>query len=573
MSVTNVARTIRNVRRYSEIIEVLVRNGFEDVVGHFGLDRLLARGSRLLGRTPAPLVESMSRPARMRVVFEELGPTFMKLGQMLSTRRDLVPDEWADEFAKLQASGPRLPFPEIQAVLAREFEGRERDLFASIDEEPLAAASMAQVHRARLGNGTPIVLKVLRPGTEERTQSDLEILQTLATFVESRFAISGFHPTDVVREFARELKREVDFTYEGRSTERLGEAFADDPTVRFPKVYWEATTRRVLALEEFDGILLSRLREGDLDAEQRSQVVGRGATAVARQCLEIGLFHADPHPGNLFALVQPDGSVVAGFIDCGMTGRLEPRMREDLARLVKAIADSNVDDAIAVAGRLADVPPRTLDDPVFRADMAELVQSFEVRSVAQFDLPGLLQQLFATMRSHNIRFPAQLILLIKALTTIEGVGRAIDPGFDLVGHLRPSIERAVRQQYGWRALRRRVQRGAEQYLSLAEELPHELQMLLGAVRRRNFAVQLQHRGLDRLTRTIEHASRNIGFGFIVTGLTVSSAILVHASEAEGRMTLRVLGLAGFLFAGVLALAYLASNRKWLAERRAEGDGE
>lgn len=571
MVVSDVARTIRHVRRYTEILDVLVRNGFADVVGQLGLDRLLARGSRLIGRKVEAPVEHLSRPARMRLVLEQLGPTFMKLGQMLSCRKDLVPDEWADEFAKLQSGGPEVPFSQMREVLESEFGGREREIFRSIEEAPIAAASMAQVHRARLADGTSIVLKILRPGTEDRTRADLEILQSLANLVQNHFATAGFHPTDVVREFARELKREVDFTYEGRSTDRMRDAFLDDPTVRFPKVYWGASGRRVLALEEFEGVLLSRMRDGDLTPDQRRQVVGRGAEAIARQCLEIGFFHADPHPGNLFALPQEDGSVVAGFIDCGMVGRLEPRMREDLARLVKAIAEANVDDAIAVTGRIADVSPRTLDDPVFRADMAELVQSFEVKSFDQFDLPGLLNNLFATMRTHRLRFPPQLILLIKALTTIEGVGRAVDPTFDLVGYLRPSIERTVRLQYGWRAMRRRLQHGVERYLSLAEDLPHEITSLIGSVRRSNFAVQLQHRGLDRLTRTIEHASRNIGFALVITGLTVSSAILIHASGKEAGLGLRRLGIAGFVLAGLMAIAYLIAIRRWLAQHRSSDE--
>jgi ubiquinone biosynthesis protein len=570
MPVATAARTIRHVKRYGEILDVLVRNGFADVVTHLGLDRHIQRGFGLVGASREP-TEHLARPARMRKVMEELGPTFMKLGQMLSCRKDLVPEEWAKEFEKLQAEGPKLPFEEIRGVLHAEFEGRERELFASIDETPIAAASMAQVHRAVLADGTPVVLKVLRPGTEERTQADLEILSTLAGFVENHFTNVGFHPTDVVREFARELKREVDFTYEARSTETLRRAFADDPTVRFPKVHWSATTRRVLALEEFIGILLSRLGDGDLSAEQRRQVVSRGADAVAKQCLEIGVFHADPHPGNLFALVQEDGSVVAGFIDCGMTGRLERRTMDQLVQLVKGVAEADVERVIEVCGAFANVPPATLGNAAFRADMSDMVRSFEAQSFDQFDLPGLLNTLFETMRAHSLRFPSELVLLIKALTTIEAVGRSIDPGFDLVAHMRPSIERVVRDRYGWRAMRDRAIRNLGQYASLIEDLPRELKLLIGAARQNNFAINLQHKGLTRLTTTIEHASRNIGFAMMVTGLTVSSAILVHASGTPERAGLQTLGIIGFIAAGVLAMVYLVANRRWISAQRSNDD--
>ncbi len=570
MPVAAAARTIRHVKRYSEILDVLVRNGFADVVTHFGLDRLIQRGYSMVGANREP-TELLSRPARMRKVLEELGPTFMKLGQMLSCRKDLVPDEWAKEFEKLQAEGPKIPFEQIRALLASEFEGRERELFASIDETPIAAASMAQVHRAVLADGKPVVLKILRPGTEERTQADLEILTTLAEFGESHFTNVGFHPSDVVREFARELKREVDFTYEARSTDTLRRAFAGDPTVRFPAVHWEATTRRVLALEEFKGILLSRLTDESLTLEQRRQVVERGADAVARQCLEIGIFHADPHPGNLFALVQDDGSVIAGFIDCGMTGRLERRTMDELAQLVKGVAEADVDRVIEICGVFANVPASTLGKAAFRADMADMVRSFEAQSFDQFDLPGLLNSLFETMRAHQLRFPSELILLIKALTTIEAVGRAIDPTFDLISHLRPSIERVVRERYSWRAIRDRLKRNLGQYAALVEDLPRELKLLIGTARQNNFAINLQHKGLSKLTRTIEHASRNIGFAMMVTGLTVSSAILVHASGSPDRAGFQTLGIVGFIAAGLLAIVYLIANRRWISTQRDDDD--
>jgi ubiquinone biosynthesis protein len=572
MAMAAAARTIRHVKRYSEILDVLVRHGYNDLITNMGLDRLIQRGYGLVGAVREP-TQHLSHPERIRRVMEDLGPTFMKLGQMLSCRKDLVPEDWAKEFEKLQAEGPTLPFEAIQAVLHDEFAGRERTLFASIEEEPIAAASMAQVHRAILSDGRPVVLKILRPGTEQRTQADLEILTTIAGFVENHFANVGFRPSDVVREFAREIKREVDFTNEARSTDMLRRAFADDPNVRFPEVFWKATTKRVLALEEFKGILLSRLTEKDLSPEQRRAVVSHGADAVAKQCLEIGVFHADPHPGNLFALVQDDGSVVAGFIDCGMTGRLEPRTMDQLVQLVKGVAESNIERVIEICGAFANVPPSTLTNPIFRTDMADMVRSFEVTSFEQFDLPGLLNSLFETMRAHQLRFPSELIMLIKALTTIESVGRSIDPTFDLIAHLRPSIERVVRQRYGWRAIRDRLLRNLADYAGLIEDLPRELNLLIAGARRNNFAVNLQHRGLSKLTLTIEHASRNIGFSMMVTGLTVASAILVHASRTPEREGLQTLGIMGFIGAGVLALFYLIANRRWISAQRNDERGK
>jgi len=562
--------TIRNVKRYAEIIDVLVRYGFEDMVMLLGLDGVLERGVRLLrgGQEPKGETLALPRAARVRMVMEELGPTFMKLGQMLSCRKDLVPAEWATEFAKLQAKGPQLEYEVIAETLKEEF-GEEgmAELFELIEEKPLAAASMAQVHRARLKDGTPVVLKILRPGTEERTRADMELLQTLAGFAEAHLSNFGFSASDVLREFTRELKREVDFTHEGRSTDKLREAFKDNPNVRFPMVYWEATTRRVLAIEEFKGILLADLKEGDLTAEQSTEVVAYGADAVARQCLEIGLFHADPHPGNLFAIIEEDGNVVAGFIDCGMTGRIEERTMIQLAKLVKGIADQEVDEVIGVIMHLADVPDAKVDDRIFRADMADFVHGFEGTTVDQMDLPVLLDEFFERLRAHKIRFPAELVLLVKSLTTIQSVARSLDPDFDMITHLRPYVKRVLTKRYGVEALTRRAGESAREYAELFEELPGDVRRLLEQVRRNKISINLEHRGLTRLTRTIEHGSRNIGYALMVAGLIVSSAIVLHAGDrptGTSGIGLKTVGVMGFVAAGVLTLTMVFANRKWLS---------
>ncbi len=231
-------------------------------------------------------------------MLEDLGPTFVKLGQVMSTRPDLVPEDWVEEFKKLQNNVPGVDYAHIQKMLEEEFPGRVKKLFRSIRKKPLAAGSMAQVHRASLRDGTRIVLKVLRPGIREITTIDMEILHSLAELVEAHFMNLGYSPTEVVSEFAKELKREVDLMHEGRSTERLGSFFENDPGIVFPKVYWEATTQSVLAMDEINGLVLANVTPDQLSAEERRKLVENGARAVFLQCLDYGFFHADPHPGT-----------------------------------------------------------------------------------------------------------------------------------------------------------------------------------------------------------------------------------------------------------------------------------
>ncbi len=561
-----IQRTIKNARRYAEIIEVLARHGFEDVVAELGLDRWLDAGRRLILRAPkreagpAPA----SRASRLRRAMEELGPTFIKMGQVLSCRPDLVPQAWADEFRKLQADCPRVDYSEIESLMRGEF--GDAWPFSRVDPEPLAAGSMAQVHRAVLEDGTRVVAKVLRPGIEDVTATDMDILGTLAQFAEAHFSNLGYSPTEVVAEFARELRREVDMNVEARATQRLRAFFADDPMIRFPRVYERATTRRVLSLEEFEGVLLSARKEGDLSPERCRAVVEHGARAVFRQCLDLGFFHADPHPGNIFAL--PDGSV--GFIDCGMTGQLDERTAENLATLVVGVVDADVDKVARVVQSLSDADPSVLEDRAFRADVREFVSHFEGATLAHLDMARLLQEFFDKLRAHKLRCPADLVLLIKALATIQSVGAELDPGFDMVAYARPHLERLVARRYSLGAVRRRFEGALRDYADLAEGLPGEVRTLLTQLRRNRLAVNLEHRGLGRLTQAIEHASRNIAFAMLIAGIVVASGILIHADRGTTAVNLTTLGGIGIAVALVLTAMHVVANRRWARERRRGG---
>ncbi len=551
-------QTLRNLKRYAEILRILARHGFGDVVQEVKLDRLIERGVSMVsaGRL-APEFERLPRQVRLRKAMEELGPTFIKLGQVLATRPDLVPPEWADEFKNLQDDCPKLEFEQIERRLDEEFPGRRSEIFKSIQHKPLAAASMAQVHRAVLRDGTHVVIKELRPGIRELTETDMEIMRALAHWAEQHFANMGYSPTEVVTEFARELQKEVDLTHEGRATERLRTAFLEDPGVVFPKVYWEATTRNILALEEIKGVLLSRMKDGELSDEDRRSVVANGARAVLRQCLEIGFFHADPHPGNLFAL--PGGRVA--FIDCGMTGQLDTRTSQQLADLVSGVVSGDVDRVIAVVGALGDLEPGKLDDRGFRADVRDFVSRFQNVPLAQLNLVPLLRDFFDRLRAHHVRCPGDLVFLIKALTTIESVGEWLDPDFQMMDFARPYVEKLVKRKYGVAALRRRITAGLLGYAELIEDMPMELRSLLTQLRRNRLAVNLEHRGLTRLINTMEHASRNIAFALVIASMLVGSAILVLAAREPGTGALWLLGVTGFIVAAALSALMIVSNRR------------
>jgi ubiquinone biosynthesis protein len=544
VNVTQIGQTFQNIKRYQEILRVLIRHGFEDFISQTQLDKRLGLEQGFMGvRSPREESQKLPRPVRVRKVLEELGPTFIKLGQVMSLRTDLIPEEWAEELKRLQDDCPRVDFSMIEDLLQSEFQEPLAELFEEIEEEPIAAASMAQVHRAVRQDGTRVVLKVLRPGIRDLIHSDIEVLTGFAEFVERHFEELGYSATDVVQEFSRELKREMDLVLEGRSTDRLREYFRKNDRVHFPKVYWETTTKNVLTLEEARGKPLSKLDPKTIPQEIRIRIAEAGTEAVLEQCLEHNFFHADPHPGNIF--VDEEGNVF--FIDCGMTGHIDETTAEQLADLVVGIASADLDKVLNVMGSLTQADPKLLSQRKLRGDAWDLISRFQETTLEKLDFGKVLQDLFEILRRNEIRLPSDLVFLIKAITTIEGIGEWIAPEFDMIRYMHPYVERLVSRRYGFRAIRNRVERTVMKYAELAEDLPQEVQNFLAQLRGNHFSISLEHKKLERLTETIEHASGNIAYALIVAGIITASSILILAgSHTEGGVfeTIGLLGMGG-----------------------------
>jgi len=552
---TFIGRGLLHARRTREILTVLIRYGFGNVVHELGLDRLIEQGQRLLGVRRAG-VQHLPQPVRLRKAMEELGPTFVKMGQILSMRPDLIPPDWAEEFTKLQDQVPPADADQIRQRIEEEFGPRFDELFSEFEPEPFAAASIAQTHRATLQSGQEVVIKVLRPGIRETINADMGILRTLAGWAEEYFANLGYSPIEVLDQFDRELRKEIDLRHEGRSSDRLRQAFADNEQVLFPHIYWDMTTSNALTLERIHGTTLSHLEPEQFTRAEREKMVAAGADAVFRQCLEIGFFHADPHPGNIMAL--PDARIC--FIDCGMVGHIDPGTKQQLADLVYAVLVGELDRVVEVTLNLADADPNLAYSRALRTDVWEFVSHFQTTRLDQLDMGHMLQEFFQKIRRHQLHCPSDLVFLIKAVTTIESVGERIAPEFDLVGHVQPHVTRLLQGRYGIAALRRRLRESVLEYAELAEELPRQLQSVVYALRRNRITVNLEHRGLDRLTQTLEHASQNIARALVIAALLVGSSILMLADTASGeRGLLTMIAGGGFIIAGAIALVMLITG--------------
>jgi ubiquinone biosynthesis protein len=557
VNILSLPDAIRDVRRAVEIVAVLSRHGFGDALQDSKIDRIFEKGKALVGLAPTHTEGHLSRAARLRKVMEELGPTFVKLGQLLSTRPDLIPADWAQEFKGLQHDCPAVPFEAIKERLQVEFPGKLDQLFRSIDPVPLAAASIAQVHRAVLHDGSAIVLKVVRPGIHEIVSADLAILRALAEASELHFSNLGYSPVEVVKEFDREIHRELDLIHEGQSTDRLRALFVTDNGVVFPKVYWEATTTSVLGLEEIRGTLLSELKITQLSVEERRALVTNGARAVFRQCLEEGFFHADPHPGNLVALSE--GRIA--FIDCGMTGQLDGDTLTHLGELAQGVVSGDVERVARVVAALADAPPDKEEDRAFRADIREFVAHFAHAPLGRLHMGDLLQDFFNKVRAHSMRCPADLVLLIKALTTIEFVAKDLDPTFDVIAFSEPYVLDLVKRRHSISEIQHRAGEAFIEYATFAENFPRDLGVFLKQLRKNKVAITIEHAGLFKLTETVEHASKNISFALVASALLVSSAILVLADRGQAGNGPSAIGMTGFIGACLLIVFRVFGNRR------------
>ncbi len=520
---STIVSTTRKTKRFIDVLRVLASNGFETFVDNSKLIAAVEGGWSRLNHKPLPEHDPLPLAVRLRIVCEELGTTFVKLGQVLSTRPDLIPEEMADEFKKLQNDIPKVPFTEIETRLNEAYPDGHASIFGTINETALAAASIAQVHRATLVDGTPVVIKVVRPGVETIIKGDLDILRDLARLAERHFDHLGFRPTEVVEEFARHLEIELDLVHEARATERLSRYFENDHSVAFPKVYWEATTKTILALEEIEGIQLSQLRPDQLSKEQRQKACEATTRAVFRMCLEFGYFHADPHPGNLF--FTKDQTMV--FIDCGMTGMVESRTRYLLGEFVRGVIDSDLDRTVRVALEITDADPGLSKDRRFRQDIWEMIGRCDAGTLDGLDFTALLSHFFEVLRHYQIHCPSDLVYLIKALMTIEGVVEEIDPQFDLVATARPLLTRLFAQHYGWTGIKERFLHNASAYGDLIETAPHEVRDFMIQWRRRNYAIELKHDGIKELRQAVVKTGQFVAMALILSAMLLSSAVLMH----------------------------------------------
>jgi len=554
-------RNIRSLRRYRQILGTLLKYGFGQVLDQLQLRFLMQRSRQFFSGGPTARAARRQTPAvRLRLAMEELGPTFIKFGQLLSTRPDLLPPEYITEFSRLQDAIPPFPFERVCQQIAGELGCPVSQLFASIEKTPLAAASIAQVHKACLPDGEKVAVKVRRPDIERTIATDLDILMSLAQLAEHHIpALKVYNPVALVKEFRRSIQRELNFNREGHTIERFAANFADDDTFHVPRLYRELTGETVLTMEFIEGIKVNdfaRLRSAGHDL---ATIAHHGADALLKQVLVYGLFHGDPHPGNVFIL---PGSVVC-FLDYGMVGRLDRTMKYQLVDLLFGILERDVEKVTRLLLESGDLE----EDPVLtelKKVVSDFIDDYYEVPLQEIHTGRRLNDLINIFVQCHINVPPDLLLLARALITMEGIGRQLDPDFNMVAHLKPFMEQLARKRLMPSYFARELKDVAEEYGLLLRRMPREMRTLLLRMNRNRLKINLEHRGLNQLITDLDKSSNRLSFSMLISALIVGSSLIMQVDKGPLVMGFPVLGFLGYTIAAVLglwlAVAILRSGR-------------
>jgi ubiquinone biosynthesis protein len=542
----------RDMGRARQIATVLVRHGLSDSLRRSGLSGLLDRATRALHLGGGEF--HPTTPQHFRGALEELGPTFVKLGQLLAGRSDLLPPEWTSELARLHESAAPVPWEELRAQLHEDLGAEPEQVFPGLEREPIAAASIAQVHAARLPDGTPVVLKVRRPGIREKVDADLRLMDRLAAVVEKESRdLARYAPRALVHQLARSLRDELDLRIEARHAERLARQVQGRRELVIPRVHARWTRERLLVLDRLEGPSVGRwLADPGRDVARGRQLARDGAQIVLEMVLEHGFYHADPHPGNVLFL--DDGRI--GLVDFGMVGRLSEGRRREFSRLMAAVVDRDVDTVVDVLSGWARAHDTDLD--ALTQDCAAFVDRYHGVPIGELDMRALLTDVAAIVRENDLALPPDISMLLKVFVTLEALGRALDPDFDMATQAEPFVRRLLLREHApWSVARKAVRDLA----GAAAGLPDDLRGLLRNVRRGRIRLDLDLERLERVAHDLDRSATRVTLGLVVAALIVGTAIASTVQRGPTLLGLPILATIGFVSSVVAGVFIVGSIRR------------
>jgi len=543
-------KVARDFGRIHEISSILIRYGFGDMVRRLGVANIVESAGHVLKWHEVEDLTQIEPPVRVRRALEDMGPTFVKLGQILATRADLFSPEWLTEFKKLQDQVKTVPYEQLVEQIEDDLGAKPEEIFAEFCHQPLAAASISQVYKARLQDGSPVVVKIRRPGIRSVVEADLRFLTQLAEIAEQEIKpLQRYRPKEIAHQFTLSMRRELDLAAECRNAERMMNNFINAPNIVIPKVYWQWTSERINVQQFIDGIAgydIDAIEKAGLD---RKILAKRGAETVLKMILEDGFFHADPHPGNCFYLKNNR----IAFIDFGMVGRLSEDRRDQVLNLLRGLVDKDSQRVVKVLLQWSDkTSPHNRDS--FFLDIDEFIDQYYDIPLKELNITDLLNNLTTLLRDHQLNLPPDLTLLLKAFITLDGLGRQLDPEFNLVEEASPLLQRIFLARYSPDAL---FKKGKNNLFNLAEiltDLPRDLHQLMESMRHGALSVKIDINKPDWLSKELDRTINRLSVSLVTSALIVGSSIVTTVEGGPSSF----FGLMGFIGAFIGGIWLLLS---------------
>jgi ubiquinone biosynthesis protein len=543
----------RDIPRIGRIIAVASRHGFDHLVEQVGLQRFFSLGRRIATfKKPPSLAHRISAPERLRLMFEELGPTFIKLGQVLACRPDMLPIEYSREFLKLTDSVAPFSSAEAKKIIEEDLSAPLSRIFKDFDEEPVAAASIAQVHRATLHDGSLVMVKVQRPHIDRIIERDISIMRGLADLIEARIPeMAPYNVPGIVSEFARTIKRELDFFIEASNAMQLRKNFEDSTALFVPKVFTDISSKRVLVMETVEGIRIDEYERLDREGYDRKDLALKGSSAYFKMVLQDGFFHADPHPGNIFVL--PDGRL--GLVDFGIMGRVTQGNMENFAAIFLALSDHDYDALVQQYVELGFLSGESVDVEKFeremKQDLVELLEPYYIMQVKQIDFGAYIDRISHLLMRHHLKLPSNLYLMDKTFITLEGLLKQLDPEFNYFEAAKPYVAELMRRRHNPLRVAKSLRKNMAEFTDAMSLLPKQMKAIFRKLLRGDVRVSIHHEELQHLIRDIDKASNRLAFSVIAASIIVASSIIIHSGQGPMLFGLPIFGLIGYVIAALL----------------------
>jgi ubiquinone biosynthesis protein len=523
-------KRIRHLHRYQEIVSAFTRNGFGFLMKELGLLELLSMPKRLF--IEGKEIDRKSVGERFRIFLEGLGPTFIKIGQIASTRSDIFPVDIITELEKLQDNVPPFSYEEVQDVFFAEFGVFVEDMYSDFHEKPLAAASIGQVHYAVLKTGERVAVKIQRPNIHKVIETDLEILHDIAMLAERRLEWAAkYQLCDIVDEFAKSLRAEVDYSLEGRNSEKIAKQFEGNSKIYIPKVYWDYSSQKVLTMEFVEGTKLNELEKIEKIGYNRKVIAERVVNAIFKQIIVDGFFHGDPHPGNV--LVTTGNQII--FMDFGMVGRLSPQMRDHFASFIISMMVQNTEGVVKAVMKMGLIP-EDANLAMLRADVDMLREKYYDIPFSQLSLGEAVNDLFSVATKHGIRIPTDLTLVGKSLLTMEGMVEKLDPDLSIVKIAEPFGRHLLKERYQPKNVAGRLWGNFLEYSEIVADLPKSIKEFSSIMKKGKMRVEISLSDLDRLLTRVERVSNRISFSIVLLSFSIIMVGLIIGTSLSGNTT-------------------------------------